>query len=566
VKTLANRTTAYVLLVFVAGVLFLPNLGSHGLWDIDEAHNAECAREMYESNDWIVPTFNYKLRTDKPVLIYWCIMTSYSVFGVNEVAARLPSVLAGMLSVLLCYELGRRLFGALTGLLAGLILASSFMFCVSSHAVTPDALLILTVQGILLAFVLAYDRRQPYWLLVAGICAGLAMLAKGPVGVVLPGAAIVGFLLWQRDLSFLWHRATLQAFGLACLVALPWYILVGLETRWFFHAGFFLTHNVSRFNAPMEGHRGPFFYHLVVILAAYAPWSIFLGATLWRGMRPAARSDEPQTWAYRFLGCWIGVWFIVFSIAATKLPNYVLPTYPALALLTAQLLSRWLQAAWAHSVIRLDGERPTVMPAWVWRVSLGCLVLLGLGLAAGFAIWTGRVHLPQLEGRTLPDASVMLPLAAIPLCFGLLIWRAWARRQVGWGLALLVVGNTLLTAGLGAFVPPAADRERAVRPLAHVLNDLVGNHDVRIGMHPEYYRPSLVFYVRREIVRCITERDALELLRSPLQTYLLVPARDWPRLADQVDGKYAIIAQHRDLTLGQDVLLVSNQAAQRTSR
>ena len=144
------------------------------------------------------------------------------------------------------------------------------------------------MQATLLSFVIAYDRRQPYWLLAAGCFAGLAMLAKGPVGVVLPGAAILGFLLWQRDLKFLWHRATWQAFGLACLVAVPWFILVGLETRWYFHAGFFLTHNFSRFNAPMEGHRGPFYYHLVVILAAFAPWSIFLGATVWRGMRPAA--------------------------------------------------------------------------------------------------------------------------------------------------------------------------------------------------------------------------------------------------------------------------------------
>ena len=161
---------------------------------------------------------------------------------------------------------------------------------------------------------------------------------------------------------------------------------------------------------------------------------------------------------------------------------------------------------------------------------------------------------------------MLLPLAAAPLGFGLFIWRAWSRRQVGWGLALLVVGNALLTAGLGAFVPSAADRERAVRPLAEALNQLVGNHEVRIGMHPEYYRPSLVFYVRREIVRCVTERDALELLLSPLQTYLLVPARDWPTLAAQMEGKCVIVGQHRDVTLGQDVLLVSNQPLQRASR
>src|SRR4029078_1272817 len=115
----------------------------------------------------------------------------------------------------------------------------------------------------------------------------------------------------------------------------PWYSLGGIETRWNFIEGFFLTHNVSRFSEPMEGHRGPFFYHFAALLAAFAPWSIFLGSTVWRSL-PRSTAGEAKPWAYRFLWCWIAVWFVVFSVAATKLPNYVLPTYPALALLTGQ--------------------------------------------------------------------------------------------------------------------------------------------------------------------------------------------------------------------------------------
>src|SRR5580700_3073726 len=138
----AHRFSHYAVLLSAMAVLTLPNLGVHSLWDVDEGVNAEAAREMMEAGTWISPLFNFELRTAKPALLYWLQMTSYSVFGVNEFAARLPSVLAGMVTVLLVYELARRMFGASTGLLAGIVLASAFEFCMLSHAATPDSTLL----------------------------------------------------------------------------------------------------------------------------------------------------------------------------------------------------------------------------------------------------------------------------------------------------------------------------------------------------------------------------------------------------------------------------------------
>ena len=120
-----HRLSHYAILLAAMAVLTLPNLGVQSLWDVDEGVNAEAAREMMEAGTWISPLFNFELRTAKPALLYWLQISSYSVFGVNEFAARLPSVLAGMLTVLLVYELARRMFGANTGLLAGIVLASA---------------------------------------------------------------------------------------------------------------------------------------------------------------------------------------------------------------------------------------------------------------------------------------------------------------------------------------------------------------------------------------------------------------------------------------------------------
>src|SRR5437016_532793 len=136
-----HRLGHYSLLLAVAALLNFPNLGAPSLWDIDEGNNAEAAREMMDSGNWVIPTFNYQLRVDKPALLYWCQIGAYRLFGVNEFAARFPSALAALLTVLLAYELARGMFGAATGLLAGMILTGSGGFCASAHFANPDALL-----------------------------------------------------------------------------------------------------------------------------------------------------------------------------------------------------------------------------------------------------------------------------------------------------------------------------------------------------------------------------------------------------------------------------------------
>lgn len=553
-ERLSNRSWAYVLILLTGMLMFLPNLGRHGLWDIDEAHNAECAREMYEAGNLIVPTFNYQLRTDKPIMLYWCIEACYRFFGVSEWAARLPSVLAGLCSLIVCYEMARRLFGSATGLLSGLILSSSFMFSVSSHAVTPDALLILFVQLTFLTWVISYDRQQPVWLLLTGCCAGLATLTKGPVGLALPGLAVVLTLLWQRDLSFLWKRRTIQAFLMCCLVALPWYIWVAVETHGEFLKGFFLIHNLSRFNAAMEGHTGPIIYHFVVILVAFAPWSIFLGPTLWFTFSKRSENSE-KLWGQRLLLCWIGVWFVVFSVAATKLPNYVLPTYPPLAMLTGAFLVRW----WKLST----NESGWQMPGWVWKVCLVWFVFIGIAMMIAVPLITGWISLAPLDGRTLPQAAWFLPLSLVPLVFGWLCWKNWSKNQVGWGVATFVIGSLILTASIGAWAPVAADQERASKPLAQMIQQYMDKADIRIGTHPKFYRPSVVFYLQHEIVRCNTEAQVLEILKTRIPTFMLVPAKEWPSLSGQLAGQLTVLDRRHDFTAGQEILLISNQGTQK---
>ncbi len=564
---LHRRPADYLLLLLAGGLLFFVNLGNHSLWDVDESHNAECAREMMVAGDWCVPTFNYDLRTDKPALLYWLMIIAYHCFGVTELAARFWSAVCGLGSLLATYELGRAMFDRRTGLLAGLVLGSAIMFCVSAHAATPDALLIFFTLLTLLVFWRGYKAGRSGWLIWIGVTTGLAVLAKGPVGLALPVTAIGLFLIWERRLRVLLARQLVLGLILFAAVALPWYVLVGVETKWRFFwdaasgQGFFLKHHVGRFMQPLERHGGPMVYHPLALLAGFAPWSAFLGLAVWfgtgrraweretrgRGDAQTQREDALPS-SYRFLWCWLGVWLLFFSLAGTKLPNYLLPAYPAVALLTARFLTRWQTGQIALS------------PSW-FGVSLACLGLIGLVVGAGLVLASGLIELPLLKGRSVPGlapwslAGLALPAAAI------LAWRALGKglRSTAVGLAAVVcVGFVALLAGFG---PPVVDQLKLPRAFADDIARHQIEPDIQIGCH-DFYQPGLVYYTQMRIKRFAENREeSIDLLHSPLQTFLLVTAAEWERLAPEVDAPCRVISRRRDLGGNKEILLVTNRLA-----
>jgi 4-amino-4-deoxy-L-arabinose transferase-like glycosyltransferase len=545
-RRLDHRAGHLLLLALAWASVALPNLGAPGLWDIDEGNNSACAYEMAQAGNLIVPTFNYALRTDKPALLYWLQVAAYGACGVNEFAARLPSALASLAAVLSTYELGRRMFGASAGLLAGLIAATAALSCAAGHFANPDALLGACTLATMLVFWRGYRRGGRAWFAAAGVCSGLAVLAKGPVGVALPSAAGVLFLLWQRQLRRLLDPGLLGGILTFLAVAVPWYVWVGLETKGEWLRGFFLTHNLGRFQAPMENHSGPIFYYLVVHLVGFAPWSVFLGPTAWNAWRecrgdPAAR----PTAAARFLVCWVAVYFVFFSLAGTKLPNYILPAYPALSILTARFLDRWRRGL-------------VEAPAWFLPGSLLCLAAVGLVVTAGALAAGGLVEVKALRGRYVPGVGPLAALGAVPLLGAAAGW--WCLRRGRRGGLVLSAGAAavLFTAALAAWGPPAVDRLKAPRPLAGALPADQLRREVRVGAY-DYFQPSLVFYCRREVARPATARDAADFLDGPLPAYLFLPAAAWGELRPRVGRPARLIARHRDLYQDREVVLVTNE-------
>jgi 4-amino-4-deoxy-L-arabinose transferase-like glycosyltransferase len=556
-----HRGWHYLLLIALALVLFFVNLGGATLWDLDEGRNATAALEMMESGNWIVPTFNAKLRVDKPALIYWLQIAAYRTFGVSEFSARLPSALAALLTVLVCYELARSMFGRGTGILAGVIVASTPMLCGAARFANPDALLNLFTALTLTLFWLGKDRPGIAWYASIGAAAGLAVLAKGPVGVVLPGAVIGLYLLWERRLKLLWDWRAGSAFWAMLLVAAPWYIWVAVDTKGEFIRGFILNHNVDRFRNPMENHTGSPAYYLVVLLVGLAPWSIFLGPTLWYGAWSAVRvpwrrfaavwedaaERDDSAPAYRLLACWAGVYVLFFSAAATKLPNYVLPVAVPCAVLTARFLERWRR-----------GELR--VPRWVVGASLASLLLIGVGTVAGLLVAGGVGPADGwLRGRAMSGLEWWAALGVVPLAAAAV--GAWCvRRQRRAGLIAVVGGcAVLLVAPLAAFASALFNGTKPARPLVEAAGAADRARDLRVGAWHLEHLPSLNFYLRRDVTHFQDEAEIDTFLRYPVPVFVFLPAEDWERLAPTLHGPYRLLGRHRDLYHNQEVVVVSNR-------
>ena len=524
---LGSDARRMVIVAVVAGIVMLTNLGGPRLWDRDEPRNAGCAREMLLRGDWIVPTFNAELRTHKPILLYWLIMSAYSVLGVDEFSARLPSALCALGTCLATYLMGRRLFPATAAMMSGVVLATCVMFVVAGRAATPDSVLIFCTAAAMAVYVCGtfkrpaantseqdsapfepqlkceghYFPQQLGWQVGLYAMMGLAVLAKGPVGLVLPTAVIGMFLLIMRlpeqtssqpatwrtrllaivrpfaPLHFLrtcWHMKPHLAIGVAALVALPWYLAVGIQTDGEFLRGFFFEHNLSRATRPMEGHDGgPLFYPVAILIGTF-PWSIF-ALPLVLDLVPQLRRREPGWVSLVFCLCWMGVFVGMFSLAQTKLPSYVTPCNPAAAMLIGNFLYRWQRGTAAA-------------PAWMPRFGFALLAVIGLGMIVG---------LPFLARRQLPGEEWLAAIGLAPLAVGIvgaLGERLLRRPQTLMAMSGGAIALVTLIFALGAH-----------RVSQHQQNHLMLKTIFAQSAQPKLasfrtLEPTWVFYAERPIV------------------------------------------------------------------
>jgi 4-amino-4-deoxy-L-arabinose transferase-like glycosyltransferase len=497
-------------LVLLCGLaLFVWGLGSTGLVDETPPLFAASARAMAETGDWLTPRVNGLPRYDKPPLVYWLMGLLYALPGqaqwdpLGTWAARLPSALSSVAVMLALaatllrwpqpLDQGRPAapgLQALTAFSAALAFALSPLVLIWSRTAVSDALLTGLLAIVLLLFWRCYAGGGRCWF--AWALLGLAVLAKGPVAVVLAGLTLGLFGLWQRDLRGLAARLRpWPGLGLTALVALPWYGLELLVEGRPFLDSFFGYHNLQRFTGVVNNHLQPWWFFGPVLLVASLPFTPLLLAGLVSAGRARFTPQVPEASLQRFASCWLVAVLFFFTLAATKLPSYWLPATPAAGVLIA-LAAQPLIA----SAQRRSGRL-------VAAATLGLQALFAVALA-GAGRWVPLIQEPELP--TLPAellASGLLARAS--LCFaaallaGLLLWWVNGSWRRGW---LLAQQLALVAFVVGALQPLVSlgDRLRQ-QPLRRMAAAVVAQRRpaeplAMVGI----LKPSLHFYTNQVVI------------------------------------------------------------------
>jgi 4-amino-4-deoxy-L-arabinose transferase-like glycosyltransferase len=535
-------------LIIVSAIAFLWNLGSTSLVDETEPLFAEAARQMTVTGDWITPYFNGETRFDKPPLIYWLMAICYRLFGVNEWGARLPSAVAAIaLIVLSFYTL--KYFGFTTpnhaqkngskcdrqlwfsAWLGSAIMAFNPETLVWGRTGVSDMLLSGCMGLSLLCFFWGYTQSKTNtninlfspnkWYLLFYIFLSLGVLAKGPVGIVLPGIIILSFLFYLGNfLQVTKEIGLITGIILFLIITIPWYVLVILKNGQNYIDSFFGYHNFERFTEVVNGHSAPWYFYFLVILIGFAPWSVYLPQAFFR-LKFWQRKNWSQQPRYSQLSLFAFFWFICififFSIAVTKLPSYVLPLMPAGSILVALL--------WSQELTNNDNNYP---------LNRGLSFSIGANLLIVLALLIAMLMLPKIVGYdpAAPNFQQLIADSGIPL-----------KGAIAWLLTGLSI-STLLTfkksykwigvANLIGFIfffmvalIPAIFlldnvRQLPLKEIASMVKE-IKQPETDVIMFG-FKKPTLVFY----------SQNYVHYFRNPEQMITQINNQEIPKLSDQL--------------------------------
>jgi len=465
------------LLIFSVWVLF-SNLGSVALFEPDEGRNAEIAREILLLKDWVTPHYDFIPRLDKPIFFFDLVALSYKLFGISEWSARLPSALAALACLSLTYGFARSVFGRWPALWSALILLTSIEFFALSRVVILDMLLTCFLTAALYCFFLGQrgvgggQRKIKFLLMYAAM--GAATLTKGPIGFLLPAAVIFLYLLIAKRWMLLRHMEIPYGVLLFILIAASWYMLAELRNPGYLRH-FLWEENVARFATQQFKRGGPWYYFLLVLTAGFFPWSALLPTALAESWK---RSLKRQ---YLFLILWIVVPLVFFSLSSSKLPHYILPIYPALAIILGTAVANLLTESSAKA------NRVLWFPAGAFF--LLSLVLTLAGLWPQF--FPSRLQ-PYIHGSFSPTPIVMLVGLGMTPILALISIRKnlWAKQEFLY--AATAIGFALFVL-FAAPIVRTVSSIRSSKQLAEKAARFIRDED-RLVLY-EGYPSSLPFYL-----------------------------------------------------------------------
>ena len=540
-----KRSSCIAAVLIAAATLpqFLLGLGDRNIWIPLEARYALVAREMLETGQWILPHLGGMVYADKPPLLFWSIaLLSALGPGVTEWTARLPSALAAVGVCLMTWRLGVRCFSPATGLLAAFVLATSGGFFWSGRQALPDMLLTLWTTGAFWALWEWFTGQRRRAAVAAGLCMGFATLTKGPVGAVLP--ALCGLIYLIKT-----HGRSPQLNGgdaLLCLgaflgVTLAWFVpavaLGGLE----YAQATLLHHSLERYVRAWE-HTAPWYYYLGAFPAEFLPWTLFLPqALVARGSLGRTQGRDGRWFAL----CWLVTILGFFSISTGKRDIYILPAFPAAALLVGWNWSRWWRLT------------PEAVSLWAIRLPALLLALTLWGFAV--VIWGSVGSLLASRNTLLLPASPELGLwgSLLLLVAGILLGMAAIAGQTRVMYVLIVVCTWLamVMTVVWVYTPQFNDRY-PIKSFTTEIHARVAR-DRPLQLCGPMNDLALRFHLGRFIPELPQSIEVVPYLEQEGEAFCIIEA-DWYQQLGEITGRLLPILAHQEFGRS-TLLLISNR-------
>jgi 4-amino-4-deoxy-L-arabinose transferase-like glycosyltransferase len=527
----------FILLAF-GGVLFFYNLGGWDLWNPDEPRYAQIGKEMLQGEGWIIPHLNSEVYLDKPPLFFWLMAATGTIIGgMTESAARFPAALFALLTLPLLFFLGKRLFSEKGGFFAALILATNVEFLwLARRACLDTTLTFFTTAAITCLYIGFYQQRGRWVLyLFAYLAMALGVLTKLQIGVIVPVLVVGGYFLVRREFGFFKDPAHIP--GMALFVALigGWlalaYLSGGQEYLW----GLLYKKTASTFFGTAS-HDRPLYYYLMNFPGNFVPWIIFFPSALIYGLSAQGRKKE-----FIFVLLWFAVLLVFFSIAKAKRELYLLPLYPATALMVGNLL--------AELPLGAEGaqRRITTIPLMVLIIAL-ILTAISLPIVAALK---GSFYLEH----PWEIGSVTALIAGGGACLSFLAYH-YRRRDLPFYIIVTTIFALSLYGATRIF--PEINRYKSARPLSQAIVSAMRPGD-QLGIY-QLEGANFIYYTGYNQMRWLEEEGKLkEFLRSPQRVLCIMRERHYKLLQQdatltisvvatgQVGSKHLVVISNRQL-------------------
>jgi len=521
-----KRWQLIVLIILLLLPLYFLNLGNSSLWDLDEGVYAEMAREMVLRDDYINTFFNYQVRFDKPPLVLWITAFFYNVFGISEFTARLGIVFFSLLNLIIIYLFAEKLFNQRTATLSVLIMGTSFQYLIQSRIFYMDVPLTFLITLSLYLFYLAYKEDRRFYLLAA-VALGLGTLVKGPVALGLPGLIILIYLGPVKFIKEFKYKWTYLSMFIYLLIALPWHILLWNNYGSQFLDTYFGYHMFTRFSQAIESHGGPWYYYLAVIFLGLFPWSAFLP---WQVGLIKNKWKEKKD-AFKFLLSWFLLILVFFSIASTKLPGYILPTYPVLVFLIAY---------WWDNIIdkKLAGKK--------YIFSSSIIILIGLILLSALFYLREDVINNYQQYIEIYELLFFFPLVFIIGGVLALLMTIKIRRPERSFIVYLIISYISLLILIMAVIP-GIDQAKPIKILTQPVREYK-QKDIAVASAMQMEAASTVYYTQREVKFISGMKELRTFLDHNPRVFILADEADYQELKS-MNSNINLIKSHAGAVL-----------------